>query len=87
MKKKSLQNLNSLKICNNDKLETIEIEDDIWNGAFENVKKVIIESIWLFDYFIFSNLPNLQSFETGDYSFEKTESLSLSSIIIKFDYL
>ena len=40
-----------------------------------------------FDYLIFSNLPNLQSFETGDYSFEKTESLSLSSMIIKFDYL
>ena len=37
-----------------------------------------------FDYFIFSNLPNLQSFETGDWSFEETTSLSLSSMIIKF---
>ena len=41
VKKKSLQNLNSLKICNNEKLKTIEIED----YAFEYVKNVIIESI------------------------------------------
>ena len=49
VKKRSLQNLNSLKICNNEKLKTIEIED----GAFENVKNLIIESISmrLFDIF------------------------------------
>ena len=41
VKKESLQNLNSLKICNNEKLKTIEVE----NGAFYNVKNVIIESI------------------------------------------
>ena len=41
VKKNSLKNLNSLKICNNDKLKTIEIED----YAFWNVKNVIIESI------------------------------------------
>ena len=48
VKKNSLQNLNSLKICNCDKLKTIEIEDgDRWtgSGAFSNVKNVIIESI------------------------------------------
>ena len=54
VKKNSLQNLISLKICNNDKLKIIEIEDgeewkayDEWyvNGAFRNVKNVIIESI------------------------------------------
>ena len=48
VKKNSLQNLNSLKICNNEKLKTIEIEDgEEWkeNGAFWNVKNVIIESI------------------------------------------
>ena len=46
VKKYSLKNLNSLKICNNEKLKTIEIEDgDIYNGAFWNVKNVIIESI------------------------------------------
>ena len=33
---------------------------------------------------IFSNLPNLQSFITGDGSFWLTRSLSLSSMIIKF---
>ena len=52
--KNSLKNLNSLKICNNEKLKTIEIEDGEecqvngkWfaNGAFHNVKMVIIESI------------------------------------------
>ena len=32
----------------------------------------------------FSNLPNLQSFETGIDSFSNTTSLSLSSMIIKF---
>ena len=41
VKKKSLKNLNSLKICNNEKLKTIEVED----SAFYNVKNVIIESI------------------------------------------
>ena len=41
VKKDSLRNLNSLKICNNEKLKTIEIE----NGAFWNVNIVIIESI------------------------------------------
>ena len=56
VKKGSLKNLNSLKICNNEKLKTIEIEDgEEWeeNGAFYNVKNVIIESISivLFDIF------------------------------------
>ena len=37
-----------------------------------------------FDYLIFSNLPNLQSFITGKWSFLETTSLSLSSMIIKF---
>ena len=46
VKKKSLNNLNSLKICNCEKLKTIEIDYD----ACFNVKNVIIESIWLFDF-------------------------------------
>ena len=41
----SLMNLNSLKICNNEKLKIIEIEDGYLDGAFHNVKNVIIESI------------------------------------------
>ena len=41
VKKESLQNLNSLKICNCDKLKTIEIDD----YDFDNVKNMIIESI------------------------------------------
>ena len=46
VKKNSLKNLNLLKICNNEKLKTIEIEDGgLINGAFHNVKNVIIESI------------------------------------------
>ena len=64
VKKSSLQNLNSLKICNCQQLKTIEVEDgDRWeekgkwyaNGAFWNVKNVIIESIGLFgvDIYIF----------------------------------
>ena len=32
----------------------------------------------------FSNLPDLQSFITGEESFSSTTSLSLSSMIIKF---
>ena len=40
VKKYSLKYLNSLKICNNEKLKTIEIEDN----AFRNVRNVIIES-------------------------------------------
>ena len=47
VKKNSLRNLNSLKICNCEKLKTIETEDGgRWeDGAFDNVKNVIIESI------------------------------------------
>ena len=46
VKKNSLMNLNSLKICNNEKLKTIETEDgNCREGAFINVKNVIIESI------------------------------------------
>ena len=54
VKKNSLKNLNSLKICNNEKLRTIEIEDgEEWkedgewynNGALFYVKNVTIESI------------------------------------------
>ena len=47
VKKNSLKNLNSLKICNNEKLKTIVIEDgkEWFNGAFYNVKNVIIEGI------------------------------------------
>ena len=51
VKKWALNNLKSLKICNNEKLKTIEIEDgEEWeeNGAFYNVKNVIIESICFF---------------------------------------
>ena len=40
VKKYSLKNLNSLKICNCEKLKTIEIEE----GTFRNMKNVIIES-------------------------------------------
>ena len=45
VKNSSLQNLNSLKICNCDKLKTIEMED----LSFDNVNYVIIESIRFFD--------------------------------------
>ena len=47
VEKRSLSNLNLLKICNNEKLKTIEIEDsEEWEeGAFQNVKNVIIDSI------------------------------------------
>ena len=46
VKRNSLKNLNSLKICNCKRLKTIEIGNyGYWNGgAFEFVKKVIIES-------------------------------------------
>ena len=46
VKKYSLKNLNSLKICNNDKLKIIETEDgNLISGTFRNVKNVKIESI------------------------------------------
>ena len=40
VKKNSLKNLNSLKICNNEKLKTIEIED----GCFMNTEKCELTS-------------------------------------------
>ena len=44
VKRYLLQNLNSLKICNCEKLKTIEVEENVFN----DVKNVIIESICLF---------------------------------------
>ena len=56
VKKNSLKNLNSLKICNSDKLKTIEIEDgEQWKGAFSNVNNVIIESISIVLFYIFKS--------------------------------
>ena len=40
VKENSLKNMNLLKICNNEELSNIEIED----GVFSNVNNVIIES-------------------------------------------
>ena len=51
VKKYSLKNLNSLKICNNENLKTIEIEND----ALEDVKSVIIESISIVLFHIFKS--------------------------------
>ena len=48
VKKNSMQNLNSLKICNCELLEKIEVNDGDWdneNGAFMNVKSVEISSL------------------------------------------
>ena len=46
VKKNLLKNLNSLKICNCEKLKTIDCRDgDYDNGVFNNVENVIIESI------------------------------------------
>ena len=64
VKKNSLNNLNSLKICKNKKLKTIEVEDgEKWeengewhaNGAFLGVKKVIIEGISVLLFHIFKS--------------------------------
>ena len=46
VKSNSLRNVNSLKICNCEKLKTIETEDGEWsNNVLCRVKNVIIESI------------------------------------------
>ena len=52
VKKNSLKNLNSLKICNCEKLKTIEVEDGEWKNwgkgdiySFFNINNVIIESM------------------------------------------
>ena len=41
----SLRNVNSLKICNCDKLKTIEADGDWDEGAFDSVEILVIESI------------------------------------------
>ena len=45
--KRSLRSLNSLKICNNEQLKTIETEFcfEYETNSFDNVEEVIIESI------------------------------------------
>ena len=57
VKAKSLNNLKSLKICNCEKLKTIDIKNKVsylycYDGSFENVKSVIIDSICLFGFII-----------------------------------
>ena len=51
VKMNSLMNLNSLNICNCEKLKIIETDDvDNWEdkGVFYNVRNVVIESISLY---------------------------------------
>ena len=79
VKKNQLQQLNTIKICNCEKLKTIETEKD----SFWLVKHLILESNSIQFYFSL-HLPNLQSFKTREKSFYKTTSLSLSSNPIKF---
>ena len=62
VKKNSLMYLNSLMICNCEKLKTIEVED----GVFYNVKNVIIE-----------NYPNLQSIIVKKNSLQNLNSLKI----------
>ena len=66
------------------KLESLEYG----GGSFIRMKDLSfsLEGIWYLIIWYF-DLPNLQSFKTGDKSFQYTESLSLSSMIIKFDIL
>ena len=86
VKKNSLNSLNSLKICNNKKLDIIEIED----GAFGYVNKVIFEgiSIMLICYCLY--LSNLQSFKIGENCLNKWKGdlvfenyPNLQSIVVK----
>ena len=46
VKENSLKNMNLLKICNNEELETIEIGNGDWDddSSFRNVDNVIFES-------------------------------------------
>ena len=76
VKKNSLQNLNSLKICNNDKLKTIEVED----SAFENVQNVIIESIFemIFQF--------ISSYSTIIQNRKRIIQENNKFIFIKYDY-
>lgn len=56
VKKCSLRYLNSLKVSDNDKLNSIEIEDGerddekktVW-GAFDGVKSVVLSSMMIYD--------------------------------------
>ena len=55
-----------------------------------DIEEMIIEEGFGNDYYgnlIIHNYPNLQSFETGDWSFSQTTSLSLSSRIFLFLFM
>ena len=83
VKKNSLQNLNSLKICNCDKLKMIETEDgDGWhNTSFLNLKEVaLMSSSYWFTLWLLLDLPSLLSLQAGKFSFIHVSSLFLSSI-------
>ena len=77
VKDNSLKNLNSLKICNCEKLKSIEIED----FSFWTVKNVFIESILLFvfDIYIFLIYNHLKQ--------EKNHSMKQQVYLYQVSYL
>ena len=82
VKKNSFKNLNSLKICNCEKLKNVETGYQ----SFYNTTSLSLSSNSIIFYFSLY-LPNLQSFITGNWSFSKISSLSLSSRIFLFLFI
>ena len=85
--KDSLQNLNSLKICNCEKLKTIETKNGYSrNGAFYNMKNVIIESILIFTTLVYIFLNYNHSKQDINHSMKQYVSLYqvilLNSILV-----
>ena len=89
VKKNSMMNVESLKICDNEQLKTIHFEDGsiIENNAtissncsFQNLHHFQLSSIFL-AIRLLSDLPKLQSFKTGQYSFTHLQHVSLSRIL------
>ena len=88
VKKNSMMNVESLKICNNEQLKTIHFEngDMIENNSvlssncsFQNLQNLQLTST-LFTIRLSSDLPSLQSFKTGKHSFTHLYTFSFSRI-------
>ena len=90
----ALDHLNSLKICNCEKLKNIEIKDGVetqddlgevvYTGALKYVDDITIESNSIKLYYHFY-LPNLQSLKIGNWSLCFITNLTLSSNSIKYN--
>ena len=78
VKKNSLKNLNSLKICNCEKLKIIKTEGGNWSGVFSNVKE---GSLKYLNSLKICNCEKLKTIEIEENVFGNVKNVIIESIL------